>query len=73
MDREMFKEIKSMLDKYEELAYSERELTKEERDWIDNYELNIAKVLNKELLSCSKIAKLLCVMNDCGEIKIRIE
>lgn len=67
----MFVEIRKMLDKYEELEIKEV-FDESDGEWADDYEFNMAKALNKELPSCSKIAKLLCIMRD-NEVKIQIK
>lgn len=67
----MFDEIKNILDEYEKLIRDET-CSIEKYKWFDDYEFNMAKALNRELPSCSKIAKMLCIMND-DEIKIQIK
>lgn len=69
--RTMFDEIRKMLDRYDEISHKEV-IDESDSEWIDDYEFNMAKALNKELPSCSKIAKLLCIMRD-NEVKIQIK
>lgn len=73
MNKTIFKEIRAILDKYDELVFLDNPNEHEEEfKWFDDYIFNMAKALNKELPDVSKIAKMLCIMND-DEIRIKIE
>lgn len=73
MDKTIFKEIRAILDKYDEIVFFEDPNEhSEDFKWLETYIFDMAKALYKELPDSSKIAKILCIMND-DEIKIKIE
>ena len=72
----MFEEIKRNLDEIERIHTKAREesLTGEEYEFLDYFEMTLAKSMMKELWSSDKIAKIILAHKDMlGDIKIKIQ
>ena len=72
----MFENIRNNLDELERICTKahEEELTKNEMEFWDYFEMTLAKSMIKELWSADKVAKIILAQNDMiGDIKIKIQ
>ena len=73
----MFEEIRSILDELERIhtkATKEGSLTSKENEFLDYFEMILAKSMMKELWCSDKIARIILVHKDMlGDIKIKIQ
>ena len=72
----MFENIKNNLDELERIFTKahEEELTNDEKEFWDYFEMTLAKSMIKELWSADKVAKIILAHKDMlGDIKIKIQ
>ena len=72
----MFENIRNNLDELERIVTKahEEELTNDEKEFWDYFEMTLAKSMIKELWSADKVAKIILAHKDMlGDIKIKIQ
>ena len=72
----MFENIRNNLDELERIVTKahEQELTNDEKEFWDYFEMTLAKSMIKELWSADKVAKIILAHKDMlGDIKIKIQ
>ena len=72
----MFENIRNNLDELERIVTKahEEELTNNEKEFWDYFEMTLAKSMIKELWSADKVAKIILAHKDMlGDIKIKIQ
>ena len=72
----MFENIRNNLDEIERIHTKAREesITGEEYEFLDYFEMTLAKSMIKELWSADKVAKIILAHKDMlGDIKIKIQ